>query len=158
MMGLQNATPYIIYPDESVFDPSSLPGSYGYFYTVQDLLYDDERQALYALVFINSPVFSQNMPLYFAVSGNNGQTWSEPYNVSGSSFANRGFSTMALDNGNLYLGWYDGRNDPNMKKIQYFGGIHSAKLLDRMVNKVPRSNPTYSNYQVKRIANTGHPL
>ena len=42
---------------------------------------------------------------------------------------------MALDpkTGDLIFGWYDGRNDPTYKSVQYFGARISAKELDKMV-------------------------
>ena len=61
-------------------------------------------------------------------------------------FANRGYQSMALDpvTGNLIFGWYDGRNDPTFKSIQYFGAIITAKQLDKLVEKIPLSNPLYN--------------
>ena len=53
---------------------------------------------------------------------------------------------MALDSvtGNLVFGWYDGRNDPTFKSVQYFGAVITAKTLDKLVEKIPLSNPLYS--------------
>ena len=44
---------------------------------------------------------------------------------------------MALDpvTGNLVFGWYDGRNDPTFKSMQYFGAIMPAAQLDALVNR-----------------------
>ena len=129
----------------SIYQFDSTPIT-GYFISVQGLIYDDKRAALYALFSAQSPPLSQNMRLYFSISRNNGLTWSDPYDISTSSFANRGFDSMALDSetGNLYIGWYDGRNDPSMKKLQYFGGIIPAQLLDKLVSKIPTSNPLFA--------------
>jgi len=140
LLGSQNQLQII---SDQLFEFSSVP-LFGYFYTVQELLYDDSRQALYAIFSANFPTLSQNMRLYFSISRNNGLTWSQPYDISTTAIANRGFSSMALDQGNLYLGWYDGRNDPNFQKIQYFGGIIPAQKLDRLVNQIPLSYPTFS--------------
>ena len=98
-----------------------------------------QRQALYQLSIGNFPDFSQNMRLYFAISRDNGQTWSDPIDIATTDFANRGFQSMALDpvTGNLVFGWYDGRNDPTLQSMQYFGAILPAAQLDALVNKYP---------------------
>ncbi len=130
----------------TVFQFDSAPYTIILPFTVQGLIYDNKRQALYGLFTPSIPSLSQNMQLYFAISRNNGQTWSEPYKVSTTAFANRGFSSMALDpkSGNIYLGWYDGRNDPKLKKLKYFGGVIPSKMLDKLVKKSQVSNPIYS--------------
>jgi hypothetical protein len=52
---------------------------------------------------------------------------------------------MALDpvTGNLVFCWYDGRNDPSFKSVQYFAACIPAKKLDKLVNQIPLSNPLY---------------
>ncbi len=128
-----------------VYQFNSIPEFAGYFISVEGLLYDEKRQALYALFSAQYPPLSQNMRLYFSISRNNGQTWSSPFDISATAFANRGFDSMSLDpsSGNIYIGWYDGRNDPSQKKIQYFGGIIPAQLLDQLVKQIPLSDPLY---------------
>ena len=126
----------------------------GYFTTAQDALYDDNRQALYIVYSVQHPLASavevsqnsQNMSIYFIISRNNGQTWSHPINISTSDEGNRGFPSMALDSvtGNLIFGWYDGRNDPTYQSVQYFATFIPAKTLDKLVDKIPLSNPLYS--------------
>ena len=117
----------------------------GYFTSPQSIIYDDSRQALYAIVSAQYPDLSQNMRLYLIISRDNGQTWSDPIDIPTSDFANRGFQSMALDKvtGNLVFGWYDGRNDPTYQSVQYFGAILPAGQLDALVNKIPLSNPLY---------------
>lgn len=124
----------------------SQPDGLGYFNSAQNVIYDNKRQALYQMTIGNFPDWSQNMRLYFAISRDNGQTWSSPIDISNSDFANRGFQSMALDakTGNLVFGWYDGRNDPTLKSVQYFGAIITAKELDELVKKIPLSNPLYT--------------
>ena len=80
----------------------------------------------------NILIYSQNARLYFIISRDNGQTWSDPIDIATTDFANRGFQSMALDpvTGNLVFGWYDGRNDPTFQSIQYFGAILPAAQLD----------------------------
>lgn len=53
---------------------------------------------------------------------------------------------MALDEvtGDLIFGWYDGRNDKTFESVQYFGAVIPSKKLDKLVKKIPRSNPLYS--------------
>ncbi len=118
----------------------------GYFNSVRTIIYDDSRQALYAITAAQYPDYSQNMRLYFIISRDNGQTWSSPIDIATTDFANRGFQSMALDTmtGDLIFGWYDGRNDPTFKSIQYFGAILPAKELDKLVEAIPLSNPLYS--------------
>ena len=119
---------------------------HGYFTGPQSVIYDDKREALYAIVSAQFPDLSQNMRLYFIISRDNGQTWSDPIDIADTDFANRGFQSMALDpvTGNLVFGWYDGRNDPTFKSVQYFGAVITAKQLDKLVEKIPLSNPLYS--------------
>jgi hypothetical protein len=114
--------------------------------SVQSNIYDDKRQALYALVTTQFPDYSQNMRIYFQISRDNGQTWSEPIDISTTDFANRSFTSMALDTvtGNLIFGWYDGRNDPTYKTLQYFGAVLPANKLDKLVDAIPVSNPVYT--------------
>ena len=68
------------------------------------------------------PDYSQNMRIYFVISRDNGQTWSDPIDIATTDFANRGFQSMALDpvTGNLVFGWYDGRNDPTYQISSIF--------------------------------------
>lgn len=128
----------------SDFHFSSVPVQ-GYFLSVQGLIYDEKREALYALFAAQYPDFSQNMQLYFSISRNNGQTWSRPYDISTTAFANRGFCSMALDrkNGQVYIGWYDGRSDKKQQNLQYYGAYIKADMLDRLVKKLPHSLPMY---------------
>lgn len=109
-------------------------------------LFDDKRQALYGIVAAKFPDNSQNMRFYFRISRDNGQTWSNAIDISNSHNGNRGFQSMALDpvRGDLYFGWYDGRNDPSFKSLEYFAAMIPAKQLDKLVRKIPLSNPTYS--------------
>ena len=113
----------------------------------QSIIYDEARQALYSIsVRYSNSLSSNNMRIVFIISRDNGQTWSDSIDISTSNFANRGFQSMALDpvTGNLVFGWYDGRNDPTFKSIQYFGAILPAAQLDALVNRIPLSNPLYN--------------
>lgn len=132
------------------YSPPSLQVSqpfFGYIFasSVQSIIYDDKRQALYAVIAAPFPDTSQNMRIYFIISRDNGQTWSNPIDIATTSFANRGFQSMALDSktGDLIFGWYDGRNDPTFKSVEYFGASISAKKLDKLVCQIPLSNPLY---------------
>jgi hypothetical protein len=121
---------------------------FGMFNSAQIIIYDDKRQALYAVVNGLFPYNSQNDRLQFYISRNNGQTWSNPVDVSNTDYANRGFQSMALDTvtGNLVFGWYDGRKnkDGTFTNLQYYMAVMNAKILDELVEKIPLSNPLYS--------------
>ena len=80
------------------------------------------------------------------ISRDNGQTWNNPFYISNSNFANRGFPSMALDTktGDLGFGWYDGRDDKTEKSVQYVGAVLDHKELDEMVEKIPLSNPLFT--------------
>ena len=123
----------------------SQPGEGYILASTQSILYDDSRQALYAMTAAQVPDYSQNMRIYFTISRDNGQTWSNPIDISTTNFANRGYQSMALDSktGNLVFSWYDGRNDPTYQALQYFGAVISSKKLDELVKKIPLSNPVY---------------
>jgi hypothetical protein len=123
---------------------SSVP-FYGYFLSVQGLIYDEKREALYALFAAQFPDRSQNMRLYFSISRNNGQTWSKPYDISTTDFANRGLCSMALDSesGRVYIGWYDGRADKKEQNLQYYGAYIKSHVLDKLVKEMPLSLPMY---------------
>ena len=129
-----------------LISPAESQPSRGYFISVQSSIYDDSRQALYALLSAQYPDISQNARLYFVISRDNGQTWSNPIDISTTDFANRGFQSMALDQatGNLVFGWYDGRNDSTFKTVQYFAAIMPAAQLNQLVNSIPLSNPLYN--------------
>lgn len=118
----------------------------GYFPTVQDIEFDEKRQALYALCTAQIPDESQNMAIYLIISRDNGQTWSAPIEVSTTQFANRGFASMSLDpaTGHLVFGWYDGRHDKTYKSVEYFGAVFPAKKLDQLVMKIPLANPVFN--------------
>jgi hypothetical protein len=120
---------------------------FGMFNSIQTNIYDDRRKALYS--FTNGLYLynSQNDRLLFYISRNNGQTFSNPIDISNTDIANRGFQSMALDpvTGDLAFGWYDGRNDPTtFTNLQYFGAVLDAATLDRLVEKIPLSDPVYS--------------
>lgn len=119
---------------------------FGFFHGPISNFYDDNRQALYLLSQSNSPDFSQNMRLRFQISRDNAQTWTNGIDISNSIIGNRGFQSMALDTvrGDLYFGWYDGRNDPTFQALEYFGAVIPKKQLDKLVNKIPLSNPLYT--------------
>lgn len=113
--------------------------------SVQSIIFDEARQALYTVVNAQYPNYSQDMKIYFMISRDNGMTWSDPINVSKTKAGNRGYQSMALDEatGNLLFGWYDGRNDPTFESVEYFGAVLPAHELDKMVNAIPLSNPTF---------------
>ncbi len=127
------------------FAPPLSQPQFGYFNSAQTNIYDEKRKALYQVTLGNFPDFSQNMRLYFSISRDNGQTWSDPIDISTTDFANRGLQSMALDpvTGDLVFGWYDGRNDRTYKSVQYFGAVIPAKKLDKLVKRIPLSNPRY---------------
>lgn len=110
---------------------------FGYFDS--PVMYDDNRQALYAVYCGRAPYFSQDMNIYLLISRDNGQTWSEPLIINDVSFANRGFPSIALDDctGDLIVGWYDGRNDTTFKSVEYMAAVIPAKTLDRLVACIP---------------------
>ena len=113
--------------------------------SIQGIIFDEARQALYALINPQYPNYSENMRIYLAISRDNGQTWSSPIDISTTDFANRGYQSMALDpaTGNLLFGWYDGRNDKTFQSVEYYGAVLLAKELDKLVHAIPLSNPNY---------------
>ncbi len=117
----------------------------GYFNSPRSILFDENRQALYAIQAVRSPEYSQNMRLILIISRDNGQTWSQAINVNSTNFANRGFPSMALDerHGHLIFGFYDGRNDKTLQSVEYMGAIIPGKTLDDLVKSIPLSNPLY---------------
>lgn len=129
-----------------VSDTISQPDKGYIFHSTQSIIYDDARQALYAVVSAQVPDLGQNMRIYFIISRDNGQTWSNPIDLSTTFFANRGYQSMALDEttGDLVFGWYDGRNDPSYQSVEYFGAIMPACTLDKLVHAIPLSNPIFS--------------
>lgn len=134
-------------PEYGLSVQDSQPGFIGYIpNSVKSILYDDKRQALYALFSAQFPDNSQDARIYFIISRDNGQTWSQPIDLETKIKNNRGFQSMALDpvTGNLIFGWYDGSNAPNTTAVQYFGAILTAKELDCLVNNIPLSNPLYA--------------
>ncbi len=129
----------------------SQPNAAGYIYhSSQSIIYDETRAALYSVFAAPSPDYSQNMNLYFTISCDNGMSWSNPLLINNTSFANRGFQSMALDpaTGNLVFGWYDGRktnpeSQTAYQTVEYFGAVIPAKKLDNLVNSIPLSNPLF---------------
>lgn len=111
--------------------------------SIKSVIYDNKRQALYGLCAQSVPTTTQNMRINLTISRNNGQTWSDPFEISTSHHNNRGFQSMALDTntGNLVFGWYDGRNDPTKTGIEYFAAILKAKKLSKLVKAIPLTNP-----------------
>ena len=68
------------------------------------------------------------------------------YDVATTDEHNRGFTSMAQDTktGTIAIGWYDGRNDPEGLKIQYFGAVVMFKRLKCLVESIVLTNPVYS--------------
>ena len=143
----------------------SYPGL-GYFTSesINSILYDDKRQALYALVNslipdyfditqTSQPDASQNMDIFLIISRDNGLTWSNPIAISSTDSANRGFQSMSLNRkfenkeggstGDLLFGWYDGRDDPTYQSVKYTISLIPAKKLNKLVNSIPLSDPTF---------------
>ena len=67
----------------------------GYTNSYRTIVYDEKRQALYSVIAQQAPDYAQSMRLFLLISRNNGQTWSKPFYVSNSDFANRGLPTRA---------------------------------------------------------------
>jgi hypothetical protein len=132
-------------PTTIVSDFISYPGR-GYFNSVQTMIFDETRQVLYAMFAQQAPDLAQDMRIFLIISRDNGQTWTEPLYVASSTFANRGFPSMALDitTGNLVFGWYDGRNDPTQKSVEYMGAVLPAKTLNELIQCIPISNPLFN--------------
>jgi len=139
-----------VYAGGSLSDQIASP-VFGFFNDDRILIYDDQRQALYASVLL-APVIigSQDMAIVFIISRDNGQTWSDPIYVSNTSFANRGFQSMALDpiTGNLLFSWYDGRattptSPTAYQTLQRYGAVIPAAQLDALVNAIPLYDPIY---------------
>ena len=118
----------------------------GYVNSVQTVIYDEKRQALYSLRCQQAPDWAQSMRIYLMISRDNGQSWSNPFYISNCNFANRGFPSMALDTKtkDLVFGWYDGRKDKTEKSVQYAGAVLYKEQLDEMVEKIPLSNPLFT--------------
>lgn len=114
--------------------------------TVVNVIYDDKRQALYAILGAHYPDNSENSLIYLSISRNNGQSWSSPIEISNSKKNNRGFASEALDTvtGDLLFGFYDGRDYSNQISLGYFGAVLPSKTLDKLVNSIPLSNPVYA--------------
>ena len=134
---------------------SSLPGSY-MLNIARDILYDDNRKALYAIINFQKLDINidkkktQNMQLYLIISRNNGQTWSPAIELSTSSIGNRGYASMSLENTtrSLIIGWYDGRHgEPKLESLEYYGTIIPGWILDEITAKLQASNPMYFNEQ-----------
>lgn len=139
---IANYADYILFSGQDNSQPI-----FAYFNSFRTAVYDDKRQALYQTSIGHFPDQGQNMRLYFAISRNNGQTWSQPIDISNSDLGNRGFQSIALDpiSGNLIISWYDGRNGgPEFARVEYFGAVITACELDKLVEKIPLSNPVYS--------------
>jgi hypothetical protein len=117
---------------------------FGMFQTVQNNIYDDKRQALYVLLNARTKGKAKSM-IYFLISRDNGQTWSNPIELSNTFIANRGFPSMSLDTvtNNLIIGWYDGRDYANLTGLNYYGAVIDCKLLTKLVEQIPLSNPLY---------------
>lgn len=146
-ININYAGPWQYETSDEITDKQTSQPVRGYFFnSVQSVIYDDARQALYIAIAGQTPDDSQNMRIYFLISRNNGQSWSQPIDLSNTDFANRGFQSMALDSatGNLVFGWYDGRNGSNFADVQYFGAVITSKELDKLVNQIPLSNPLYT--------------
>ncbi len=130
----------------NISDSTSQPIKGYIFHSTQSILFDERRQALYAVVSAEVPDGSENMRLFFTISRDHGQTWSNPIDISTSSQENRGYQSMALDEvtGDLYFGWYDGRND-DLKSVEYFAARLQAKDLTNLVQSIPLSNPLFAD-------------
>jgi hypothetical protein len=118
--------------------------------STQSILFDESRQALYAMFARQSPDYSQDMIISLVISRNNGMTWSLPIDIATTNKGNRGFQTMVLNedpnseqNPSLIFGWYDGRNDSTYKSLEYFGAAISAVELDKLVSKLTPANPNF---------------
>ena len=116
------------------------------FTSIQSIIYDNTRQALYAVNSAGVLPTEETMQIYFQLSRDNGQTFSDPINISTSDFGIRGYQSMALDpiTGDLVFGWYDGRNDPTFHGLQYFGAMIPSAALDQMVDAIPLSDPVFT--------------
>lgn len=125
--------------------------------TPKNLIVDEERKALYAIVNEQLNFYSQDFNLFMVVSLDNGITWSKKYPVAKTHSQNRGFASATLNDGILYIGFYDARNFDIMKpvetlpysSVQYYGVQMDRRYLDKIVCQVREDNPnpTYNIYQ-----------
>lgn len=120
---------------------------FGMFQVSRNLVYDENRKALYALTNIRTVSGPSNSQIYLQISRNNGQTWTNPLKIATTDVANRGFQSMALDTvtRNLLIGWYDGREYDNLTGLNYFGAVVEADHLDCLINQIPLSNPIFKD-------------
>ena len=89
---------------------------------VQDIIYDEKRKALYLVLALQVPESSQDLSIFLIISRNNGQSWSDPFYISTTNFANRGFQSMALDivTGDLVFGWLRWKKRSNVSEYGIF--------------------------------------
>ena len=93
--------------------------------------------SLYALLNDTDPVYSQNGSLYLLISKDAGVTWSAPYFIKNNPLGNAFEPSVNLDpvTGNLYITWYDTRNDqPANQYVEFFGAIVSSTQLADIIN------------------------
>jgi hypothetical protein len=115
--------------------------------TVRGLIYDEDRQALYALIQNNKQdIGSQDTCIYFMVSRDCGSSWSDPIKITTTDVANRGYQSMALDpvSKGIVIGFYDGRKDPTFIRMEYMAASISAAKLQEMVDAIELTPQTYS--------------
>lgn len=114
--------------------------------SVKNMIVDDARGAIYAIITERLNFYSQNYNIFFMVSLDNGITWSEKFPLTKTVFQNRGFPSATLNSsdGALYVGYYDARNVDNNppvgtvphSSLQYFGVQLTKKYLDKLVNSL----------------------
>lgn len=99
---------------------------------VRGLAYDERAKILYQLHLSCDPIYSQNQSLYLIASKNGGQTWSKPFAVKDFPKGNASNANLTIDpvTRDLFVTWYDSRNDqPNNRVLEFFGAIVSKRNL-----------------------------
>lgn len=114
--------------------------------TVKNIIVDEARGALYAIVCEQLYFTSQDYNLFMMVSLDNGVTWSEKIPLASTTSQNRGFSSATLNPADqaLYVGYYDARNiDPNPpvgtvphSSLQYYGLQLTKEYLDTLIKRL----------------------
>jgi hypothetical protein len=107
-------------------NPPFLPT--GTFLTVapQAIGFDEKHQLLHVLFVDNLGVNSPDYGVYLISSKNNGVNWTPRRLISDTTQGPRGFqASLAVDrkNGNLFMSWWDARNDPTAQTVEMFGAL-----------------------------------
>jgi len=114
--------------------------SFSTFHDKEYITVDDTGGPYDGNVYVSWTRFASGYPIYFSRSTDEGQTWSNPFQIS-SSFSTQGSLPRVGPNGVLYVTWYDYSDQISMVRSDDGGQSFGTPFTVANINSIPSPLP-----------------